>query len=77
MHQVDNEDNDIPIDDSDRCNMHEEKETRSKLSMQYTKEAHRDIMPPSEYSEHMRNLNPGQRQIVCTTDLGARLLLLL
>ena len=32
--------------------------------MQYTKEAHRDIMPPSEYREHMRNLNPGQRQIV-------------
>ena len=33
MCQADNENNDIPIDDSDRPSIHEGKETRSKLSM--------------------------------------------
>ena len=38
------------------------------LSMQYTMEAHKDIMSPSQYREHLRNLNPGQRQIVMSCD---------
>lgn len=38
--------------------------TVSVLSMQYTKEAQKDIMSASEYRANMRKLNAGQRKIV-------------
>ena len=37
---------------------------KSKLSMQYTMEAQKDIMSPHDYREHIRNLNSGQRKII-------------
>ena len=32
--------------------------------MQYTIEAQKDIMSSSQYREHVRKLNPGQRKII-------------
>ena len=60
MQQFGNEDSDIS-EDSESVVKHTHKNW---LSMQYTMEAHNDIMSHSQYREHLRNSNPGQRQIV-------------
>ena len=62
MRQFGNRDSDISEDSE---SVDKQRHThKSWLSMQYTMEAHKDIMSPSQYGEHLRNLNPGQRQIV-------------
>ena len=62
MQQFGNEDSDISGDSE---SVDKQRHTHKNwLSMQYTMEAHKDIMSPSQYREHLRNLNSGQRQIV-------------
>ena len=42
----------------------ENEKFKSTLGLQYTMEACKDIMSPSQYRENVRKLNPGQRNIV-------------
>ena len=59
---VDNQETDEQT--TNQMNIQESTTNKNKISMLYTREACKDIMSPTDYRNCMRNLNPGQRQIV-------------